>query len=99
MLDINIEIAKDPENPKRDIILCKEKGLRIRVYDTSIEQPKLPADAICLANDNNPEGKLIFQILNPELYVEAHGWDALLYNYAIDWYLSFPQETVATEIG
>lgn len=96
MLDVNIEIAKDPENPERDIILCKEKGLRIRVYDTTVDL-ELPQNGVNIFHDNNRGDKLMFNIMDREVYEKAHGWDALIYNYAIDWYLSFPGNAVAKQ--
>jgi hypothetical protein len=91
MQDLQIEITKDPENNLRDIITCKNKGLRIRVYDTAAELPDLPEYAVTITHEIDTGNKMIFEIMDADLYTRAHGWDALLYNYAIDWYLSMPR--------
>lgn len=90
MVDMPIEITKDPDNPLREMIICKDKNLRIRVYDTNLENPQFHEDDLVFCNDQDEN--LVFEILDPQLYAQTHGWDNLLYQYAMDWYLSLPRD-------
>lgn len=65
------ELIPDPENPARDLLICREKEFRMRV--------------VKFYSDDHGE-PLLFHVLQPELYAAGFGWNNQLYHSAIAWY-------------
>lgn len=82
---MRFELVPDPENPARDLIVCREKEFRMRVYPQAEENVNLPADAIKFYSDDHGE-PLLFHVLQPELFAGGYGWNNTLYRSAIGWY-------------
>ena len=82
---MRFELVPDPENPARDLIVCREKEFRMRVYPQAEENVNLPADAVKFYSDDHGE-PLLFHVLQPELFADGYGWDNQLYRLAIGWY-------------
>ena len=66
------ELVPDPENPARDLIVCREKEFRTRVYFQAEEDVNLPANAVRFYSDDHGE-PLLFHVLQPELYAQGYG--------------------------
>lgn len=81
------EVVPDPENPARDLIICREKELRMRVYLQAEEDVNLAPNAVKFYSDDHGE-PLLFHVLQPELFAKGYGWNNQLYRSAIAWYFS-----------
>ncbi len=79
------EVIRDPENPARDLLICREKEFRMRVYPQAEEDVNLPAAALKFYSDDRGE-PLLFHVLQPELFADGYGWNNQLYRSAIAWY-------------
>lgn len=90
------ELVPDPENVARDLIICREKEFRMRVYLQAEEEVDLPPDAIKFYSDDHGE-PLLFHVLQPELFAAGFGWNNQLYRSAIAWYFRQHQNNFDTD--
>ncbi|WP_299287868.1 hypothetical protein [uncultured Mucilaginibacter sp.] len=68
------ELVPDSENPARDLLICREKEFRMRVYPQAEEDVNLPAEALKFYSDDHGE-PLLFHVLQPELFAVGFGWN------------------------